>query len=117
MTFGEFWPEYVRAHSRPATRIVHAIGTLSGWILLGAALAKRHPWWIALALALPYLLAWVSHFFIEHNRPASFTHPLWSWWADQRMVFLTLAGRMGEEVKRCSAPEEMKEVPQAGRVH
>jgi len=33
------------------------------------------------ALFLPYALAWVSHFFIEHNRPASFEHPLWSWWA------------------------------------
>lgn len=101
-TFAEFWPDYVRAHSQPATRVVHAIGTLIGWILLGAALASQRWWLIALALVLPYALAWISHFFIEHNKPASFDHPLWSWWADQRMVVLTLTGRMGAEVRKYS---------------
>ena len=100
MKFAEFWPEYVRAHNRPATRVMHTIGTLLGWMLLGAALASRIWWLIAVALVVPYALAWISHFFIEHNKPASFGHPLWSWWADQRMVFLTLIGRMGEEVRR-----------------
>jgi hypothetical protein len=102
MTFAEFWPEYVRAHRRPATRLIHSIGTLVGWMLLGAALATGHWWLIAVALILPYALAWISHFFIEHNQPASFAHPLWSWWADQRMVFLTLIGRMDAEVKKHS---------------
>jgi hypothetical protein len=45
-------------------------------------------------------LAWVSHFFVEHNRPASFEHPLWSWLANQRMVALMLAGKMNQEVRR-----------------
>ena len=103
MTFAEFWPGYVRAHSRPATRVVHTIGTLAGWTLLGAALAQRRWWLILVALIVPYTMAWISHFFIEHNKPASFSHPLWSWWADQRMVFLTLIGRMGNEVRRYSA--------------
>ena len=99
-TFAEFWPEYVRAHSQPATRVMHSVGTLTGWMLLGAALVTRRWWLIAVALILPYALAWISHFFIEHNKPASFDHPLWSWWADQRMVFLTLIGRMGAEVRK-----------------
>ena len=47
-TFAEFWPEYVRAHSRPATRLVHLVGTLGGWMLLGAALTTK--WCIAAAL-------------------------------------------------------------------
>ena len=102
-TFAEFWPDYVRAHSRPATRVFHTIGTLIGWILLGAALASQHWWLIALSLVVPYALAWISHFFIEHNKPASFEHPLWSWWADQRMVVLTLTGRMSVEVRKYSA--------------
>jgi hypothetical protein len=126
MTFEEFWPEYVRAHSRTSTRIIHCIGTLAGWMILGAALALwlfpvlkpdsgqglqvpaaagrqtfKPGWLILAALIVPYALAWISHFFIEHNKPATFGHPLWSWWADQRMVFLTLTGKMGHEVKRC----------------
>jgi hypothetical protein len=102
MTFAEFWPEYVRAHSRPATRVVHTLGTLGAWMLLGAALAQRRWWLIAVAIVIPYALAWISHFFIEHNKPASFGHPLWSWWADQRMVLLTLIGRMNDEVRKYS---------------
>jgi hypothetical protein len=100
MTFAEFWPVYVRAHSRRATRVLHLIGTMAGWMLLGAAFVERRWWWIAVAVAVPYAMAWLAHFFVEHNRPASFEHPLWSFWADQRMVFLTLIGRMGKEVRR-----------------
>ena len=50
MTFAQFWPEYVRAHSRAATRVAHLIGTLTGWMLAGAAIAERRWWWIVLAL-------------------------------------------------------------------
>ena len=100
MTFAEFWPNYVRAHSKASTRIVHCVGTLAGWMTLGAVLVLHKWWWIPLAVLIPYLLAWTSHFFIEHNKPASFEHPLWSWWADQRMVALTLFGKMGEEVRK-----------------
>ena len=102
MTFAEFWPEYVRAHRKPATRVLHLVGTLGGWMLVGAAIAERRWWLIAVALVIPYALAWISHFFVEHNKPASFGHPLWSWWADQRMVFLMVIGRMGAEVRRYS---------------
>ena len=100
--FANFWPEYVRAHSQPGTRAIHLAGTLAGWSLLVAAIALRRWWWIAVALGASYALAWLSHFFVEHNRPASFEHPLWSWWADQKMVALMISGRMNEEVRRCA---------------
>lgn len=100
-SFASFWPEYVRAHSHPGTRAIHLAGTLAGWALLIAAIALRHWWWIVLALIVSYALAWVSHFFVEHNRPATFEHPLFSWWADQKMVALMLAGKMNAEVRRC----------------
>jgi hypothetical protein len=99
-SFTEFWPDYVRAHSKPATRAVHCVGTILGWMLVGGAIAVQRWWWIAVALVVAYALAWLSHFLVEHNRPATFDHPLWSWWADQRMMFLTLTGRMSEEAKR-----------------
>jgi hypothetical protein len=103
VTFAEFWPAYVRAHRRLATRVVHCVGTIVGWVLLGAAIAVHRWWWILAALVVSYALAWLSHFFVEHNRPATFEHPLWSWWADQRMVFLMLIGRMGDEVRKYGA--------------
>jgi hypothetical protein len=107
MTFAEFWPDYVRAHSKPATRVVHCVGTILGWMLVGGAIAVHRWWWIAAAVVVAYALAWLSHFLVEHNRPATFEHPLWSWWADQRMVFLTLIGRMGEEAKKFTAGRQV----------
>jgi hypothetical protein len=106
VTFTDFWPEYVRAHTQPTTRVVHCIGTLAGWMLVGAAIAERRWWLILAAVIIPYALAWTSHFFLEHNKPATFEHPLWSWWADQKMVFLTLIGRMGAEVQRSTLDQE-----------
>lgn len=100
-SFASFWPEYVRAHSHPGTRAIHLAGTMAGWALLIAAIALRHWWWIVLGLIVSYALAWVSHFFVEHNRPATFEHPLFSWWADQKMVALMLVGKMNAEVRRC----------------
>jgi hypothetical protein len=70
-----------------------------------AAIVLQKWWLILVAQAVPYALAWFSHFFVEHNRPATFGHPLWSWAADQKMVAMALAGRMGREVKRCAALE------------
>jgi hypothetical protein len=100
-TFAAFWPFYVLAHRQLLTRIFHTIGTLAGWSIVAAAIWTRHYWWLIAALVVPYAFAWISHFFIEHNRPATFGHPLWSWLADQKMVAMVLSGRMEQEVERC----------------
>ena len=70
-TFTEFWSFYVLAHQQLATRIFHTIGTLSGWSLLAAAIILRRPWLVLAAIVVPYAFAWFSHFFVEHNRPAT----------------------------------------------
>ncbi len=103
--FAEFWPSYVLAHRQVATRIFHTIGTLAGWTLLISAILLRRPWWILAALVVPYALAWFSHFFVEHNRPATFAHPLWSWLADQRMVALVVSGKWK---RKCGAARRSK---------
>ena len=56
-----------------------------------------------LLLAAPvvgYGFAWIGHFGIEGNTPATFGHPVWSMRSDFRMVFLMLTGRMGRELRR-----------------
>jgi hypothetical protein len=99
-TFDEFWPFYVLEHSRAGTRLLHACGTLLSTSLL-VFLSVTGRWaWLPLVLVVGYGAAWVGHFFVEKNRPATFKHPLWSFAADYKMVALMLAGRMGEEVER-----------------
>ncbi|XAP78311.1 DUF962 domain-containing protein [Citromicrobium bathyomarinum] len=99
-TFAEFWPFYLREHSRPATRRLHYVGTGLVIALAGVALASRN-WWLLLALPVAgYFFAWIAHFRVERNRPATFTYPLWSLIADFRMFFLWITGRLGPELDR-----------------
>ena len=93
-SFQEFWPYYVAAHSRPLTRAFHLAATLSTWVLVALACETRA--WTVLFLVpfVAYGIAWFSHFFIEHNRPATFGHPFYSLAADYKMAGLMLVGRM-----------------------
>ena len=99
-SFPEFWPHYVSEHSKPATRALHLIGTTAG-LACAAALIARGKWrWLPLALVPGYGAAWVGHFFIERNKPATFDHPLWSFMGDCKMIALMLKGEMSEEVDK-----------------
>jgi hypothetical protein len=98
-SFAEFWPYYVRQHSQPQTRLLHATGSVLAVALLGVAFAVNL--WILVAVPIVgYSFAWYAHFFVEHNKPATFGHPFYSLVADYRMLFLMMAGRMDEEVSK-----------------
>ena len=93
-SFREFWPFYLGEHSKPATRLLHCIGTLAalGTVIALIGIGK---WWLfPLALVPGYAFAWISHFFVEKNRPATFTYPLWSFMGDWKMLALMLLGRL-----------------------
>jgi hypothetical protein len=97
-TFTDFWPFYLGEHSLPATRWMHFVGsTLALLVVVTGALALN-PWSLLGALVCGYAFAWVSHFFIEKNRPATFTYPLWSFAADWKMWALMLTGKLGPEL-------------------
>ena len=102
-TFGEFWPFYLGEHAKASTRAVHMLGTLGGVVVFAAAIVTRRPWLIPGALVLSYGLAWLTHFTNENNRPATFSHPLWSFLGDWKMLLLAITGRLPSEIQRLVA--------------
>lgn len=101
-SFADFWPHYVNEHSKPPTRLLHLLGTTVGIALLVYFIASGRWWLFPLAFVPGYGAAWIGHFFIEKNRPATFQHPLWSFMGDYKMIWFMLTGRMDAEVKRVS---------------
>lgn len=91
----------MRAHRHPRTRLLHAIGSSLAVLFVAVAFAVDLRL-IVLAPVAGYAFAWTSHFFVEGNSPATFRHPFFSLAADYRMLFLMMAGRMDQEVARCS---------------
>jgi hypothetical protein len=93
-TFREFYPFYLEEHRHPVSRRLHVIGTTLALALLFVALAGSRWWLVPLALVPGYALAWIGHFFFEHNRPATFKHPLYSLAGDFVMLRDVLRGRI-----------------------
>jgi hypothetical protein len=99
-TYKDFWPYYLQQHSRSGTRAVHFLGTGLATASLIALAATGDLRFGLLALVAGYGPAWFGHFFIEKNRPATFTYPFWSLISDYRMAWVWLTGGLGRELAR-----------------
>ena len=99
-TYAEFWLHYLREHGQARTRNIHFFGTALVLAFFIAFLVTGR--WIFLLLApfAGYGPAWIAHFFVERNRPATFQYPLWSLYSDFRMFFTWLAGGLAAELKK-----------------
>jgi hypothetical protein len=94
MTYDEFWLRYLRAHSKPETRVLHYCGSALALGMLILAFVTHDYWWLVFAPVAGYSFAWGAHLYVEHNRPETFGHPFWSLISDFRMFFLFLSGRL-----------------------
>jgi hypothetical protein len=105
-TFEAFWPFYISQHAKSGTRLLHFVGTTLGLLIAAAALITSRPFLILWALVAAYGFAWVGHFFIEKNRPATFQYPLWSLRGDFRMVRMAVTGTLDEELRRTGVADQ-----------
>lgn len=99
-SFQDFWPFYLHEHSDPTNRALHVAGTVAALATAGIALVTRRPKLLGIAPLLGYGAAWIGHYMIEKNRPATFTHPLWSLRGDIKMASLAMSGQLQDELKR-----------------
>ena len=106
-TFEEFWPYYLRAHSRPETRALHFAATTIVTASFAAWLVTRKNRYLASTL-LGITPAWFAHFAIEHNKPAALEHPVWSISADLLMFSKWLSGGLDDELRRAGIEDNSK---------
>ena len=106
-SFRSFYPYYLTEHGDLANRTLHFIGTAGLLVILALAIALQKWWMLALIPFFGYGFAWAGHLFIEKNKPATFTYPLYSLGSDFVMFWHILTGQIGKKLEE--AKQIMKE--------
>lgn len=93
-SFSEFYPYYLSEHGNPVNRRLHFFGSLLTIIVVLFVIITQT--WIALILVpiLGYGFAWIGHYFVERNKPTTFTYPLYSLMGDWVMFKDILTGKI-----------------------
>ena len=97
--YSAFFPHYLSEHKRPATRAFHYLGTVMEGVSVIAFILTFNPVFLLTALVGGYGFAWMSHALIERNKPATFTYPVWSYFADHHMAYLAITGVLNARLK------------------
>ena len=92
--YNEFYRFYLTEHRSLVSRRLHVAGSSIGLYFFSQAIIKRKAKYALYGLVSGYACAWVGHFFYEHNKPASFKQPLYSFISDWRMLSDVVRGRL-----------------------
>ena len=93
-SFRDFYPFYLGEHSNRNCRRLHFVGTSCVIATVVYALSTGRYGALWLMPLFGYGFAWVAHFFIEKNRPATFKAPFYSLLGDFVMYRDLLTGRI-----------------------
>ena len=81
-SFRDFYPFYLGEHRNLTCRRLHFAGSSLALGFVVLAVMRGDPRWLVAALLSGYAFAWIGHFCFEHNRPATFQHPFYSFAGD-----------------------------------
>lgn len=93
-SFSEFYPYYLSEHENKTCRLLHFIGS---WLVLATivfSVVTAAYIYLLLIPVIGYGFAWIGHFFYEHNKPATFTYPFYSFMGDWVMFKDILLGKI-----------------------
>jgi len=93
-SFKEFYPFYLSQHADPTCRRLHVLGSLLVLLALAAVVVSGRWAWLVLVPLIGYGFAWVGHYVFEKNRPATFSHPVYSFIGDWVMLWQALTGKV-----------------------
>lgn len=99
INFTEFYPMYLREHSNPICRALHYIGSILVLAVIFTVLVTSQYMLLWSLPVIGYGFAWIGHFFIEKNRPATFTYPFYSLLGDWVMLKDFLTGKISQKLK------------------
>jgi hypothetical protein len=95
MTLKEYYEEhYLPLHQNVNNRRLHVIGQLLTVAFVLTCLFTSNFWWLLLAPFIVYPFAWSGHFFIEKNKPAAFSSPIYAKASDWLMLRDVLTGKL-----------------------
>lgn len=94
-TFEEFYPYYLDQHRHTGTRVTHFLGISLFFLFAITAIIQQNAWFVLMGVVSAYLFAWIGHFFIEKNKPATFKYPWMSLKGDFKLYFEILTGKQG----------------------
>ncbi len=81
-SFAEFYPFYLTEHNNRTCRRLHFLGSTLALACLAMLIVTGSWAWLLAGLLCGYGCAWIGHFVFEHNKPASFKRPLYSFMGD-----------------------------------
>ncbi|MDC1191259.1 DUF962 domain-containing protein [Gammaproteobacteria bacterium] len=91
--FKEFYPYYLSEHDNKHTKLLHFIGTSIAIFFYIRFFMTFDFMFLLYSLLSGYGFAWVALFFVEHNKPATFTYPFYSFIGDHVMYYEILRGK------------------------
>lgn len=105
MNFEDYYKYYLSLHRHPLTKLFHVFGNLATvlYFLTLVSLSTTNTYFLLGLPLIPFVVypfAWFSHLFVEKNKPAAWTHPIWAKVCDWVMIGELVTGHLKLDTRK-----------------